>query len=248
MNTRLAANLSVIFTACMLVLSFSFGFHNYSEAQKAIVSDLNQALQQTIMQNSELWMNQDTLKTYSRLSTAFGNPVSIESYNKDFAEALKFEQLKDKSGIIVHVKNKKTTDKSIAYVTPEKDQTQNYLASDTVTVRRNFRDVSVKYPLATLMPKFMFLDALTYVQAGDAEGFKTALKALVEKYPTADVTELAGEMLKGILRGRTLMQGSVTGMTWNLRFGLGEDGSSYIYCRAEYSLPYDPDVSDRKCG
>ena len=66
MNTRLAANLSVLFTACMLVLSFSFGFHNYSEAQKAIVSDLNQALQQTIMQNSELWMNQDTLKTYSR--------------------------------------------------------------------------------------------------------------------------------------------------------------------------------------
>ena len=39
------------------------------------------------------------------------------------------------------------------------------------------------------------------------------------------MTELAGEMLKGILRGRTLMQGSVTGMTWNLRFGLGEDGS-----------------------
>lgn len=71
------------------------------------------------------------------------------------------------------------------------------------------------------MPKFMFLDALTYVQAGDAEGFKTALKALVEKYPTADVTELAGEMLKGILRGRTLMQGSVTGMTWNLRFWSG---------------------------
>ena len=101
----------------------------------------------------------------------------------------------------------------------------SYLASDTVSVRRNFRDVSAKYPLAPLMPKFMFLDALTYVQAGDAEGFKTALKALVEKYPTADVTELAGEMLKGILRGRTLMQGNVTGMTWNLRFGLGEDGS-----------------------
>ena len=40
------------------------------------------------------------------------------------------------------------------------------------------------------------------VQAGDAEGFKNALKALVEKYPNADVTELAGEMLKGVLRGR----------------------------------------------
>lgn len=132
MNTRLAANLSVLFTACMLVLSFSFGFHNYSEAQKAIVSDLNQALQQTIMQNSELWMNQDTLKTYSRLSAVFGNPVSIESYNKDFAEALKLEQLKDKSGIIVHVKNKKAIDKPVTDATPGKDQTKNYLASDTV--------------------------------------------------------------------------------------------------------------------
>ena len=132
MNTRFAANLSVLFTACMLVLSFSFGFHNYSEAQKAIVSDLNQALQQTIMQNSELWMNQDTLKTYSRLSAVFGNPVSIESYNKDFAEALKLEQLKDKSGIIVHVKNKKAIDKPVTDATPGKDQTKNYLASDTI--------------------------------------------------------------------------------------------------------------------
>ena len=119
----------------------------------------------------------------------------------------------------------------------------SYLASDTVSVRRNFRNVSAKYPLATLMPKFMFLEALTYVQAGDAEGFKAALKALVEKYPTADVTELAGEMLKGILRGRTLMQGSITGMTWNLRFGLGEDGSlsaadSARTFTAEANTPY----------
>ena len=84
------------------------------------------------MQNSELWMNQDTLKTYSRLSAVFGNPVSIESYNKDFAEALKLEQLKDKSGIIVHVKNKKAIDKPVTDATPGKDQTKNYLASDTI--------------------------------------------------------------------------------------------------------------------
>ena len=102
---------------------------------------------------------------------------------------------------------------------------KSYLAEDTVTVRRNYQAVSEKYPLADLLPKFMFLDALTYVQAGDAEGFKAALKALVEKYPSADVTELAGEMLKGVLRGRMMVQGGVKGMTWNLRFGLGEDGT-----------------------
>lgn len=100
-----------------------------------------------------------------------------------------------------------------------------YLESDTATVRHSFKLVSEKYPLATLMPKFMFLDALTYVQAGDTEGFKAALRTLIEKYPKADVTELAGEMLKGVLRGRTLVQGGVRGMSWNLRFGVGEDGS-----------------------
>lgn len=119
----------------------------------------------------------------------------------------------------------------------------SYLASDTSAVRRNYREVTAKYPLATLIPKFMFLEALTYVQAGDAEGFKTALKALIEKYPSADVTELAGEMLKGLLRGRTLVQGSVKGMAWNLRFGLGEDGSlsaadSARTFTAELNTPY----------
>lgn len=102
---------------------------------------------------------------------------------------------------------------------------ERYLTEDVQTVRRNYKMVSEKYPLADLMPKFMFLEALTYVQEGDPEGFKTALKALVEKYPNADVTELAGEMLKGVLRGRAMVQGGVRGMTWNLRFGLGEDGT-----------------------
>lgn len=101
---------------------------------------------------------------------------------------------------------------------------ESFLAEDTVTVRRNFEEVLAKYPLSKLMPKFMFLNALTYVQAGDAEGFKDALIVLTEKYPTADVTELANEMLKGLLRGRQLMQSNFSTMTWDLRFGLSEDG------------------------
>ena len=119
----------------------------------------------------------------------------------------------------------------------------HYLAGDTSSVRRNYRQVTEKYPLATLLPKFMFLDALTYVQAGDAEGFKQALKALLEKYPQADVSELAGEMLKGVLRGRSLVQGGVRGMSWNLRFGVGDDGTlsaadSVRVFTAETNTPY----------
>ena len=119
-----------------------------------------------------------------------------------------------------------------------------YLESDTATVRHSFKLVSEKYPLATLMPKFMFLDALTYVQAGDTEGFKAALRTLIEKYPKADVTELASEMLKGVLRGRALVQGGVRGMSWNLRFGVGEDGAlsaedSARVFNPERNMPYE---------
>jgi tetratricopeptide (TPR) repeat protein len=99
-----------------------------------------------------------------------------------------------------------------------------YLDGDTATVRRSGKSFGNTYPLSPLIPKFMFLNALTYVQAGDVDGFKAALSALVEKYPQADVAELAGSMLKGILQGRILMQGNFTGMVWDLRFGLSDTG------------------------
>ena len=101
----------------------------------------------------------------------------------------------------------------------------HYLAGDTSAVRRNYEQFSSAYPLSVLIPKFMFLNALTYVQAGDPDGFKEALSLLVEKYPSADVAELANEMLRGLLRGRELMQGDFKGMTWNMRFGLRGDGT-----------------------
>ena len=106
MNTRLSANLSVLGTSLMLILSFSFGFHSYTEAKKTIVTDLNQALQQTILQNSHQWMSQDSIRTYANLSKHFGNPVSIESYNKDFSDALSYTPDKKKTGIVIHVLNK----------------------------------------------------------------------------------------------------------------------------------------------
>jgi tetratricopeptide (TPR) repeat protein len=116
----------------------------------------------------------------------------------------------------------------------------SYLKSDTSAVRKNYQTVNDKYPLAKLMPKYMFLNALTYVQAGDVVGFKNALKALVDKYPKADVTELASEMLKGVLRGRQLMQGGITSMTWNLRFGGEADlaADSARQFKAEPKTPY----------
>lgn len=129
---RMATQLSLAGMLIMLTLSFSFGFHNYTETRQAIVSDLNQALQETLLTHSGEWMSQDTLKTYVRLSEIFGNPISIESHNKDFAEALHFSALKNKAGIIIRLLNKeqRTTISSSAPL--EKEKNKPYLASDTV--------------------------------------------------------------------------------------------------------------------
>ena len=131
MNTRLSANLSVLGTSLMLILSFSFGFHSYTEAKKTIVTDLNQALQQTILQNSHLWMSQDSIRTYANLSKLFGNPVSIESYNKDFSDALSYTPDKKKTGIVIHVLNKDPQTEN-APANTNKKLNEYYIASDTI--------------------------------------------------------------------------------------------------------------------
>ena len=131
MNTRLSANLSVLGTSLMLILSFSFGFHSYTEAKKTIVTDLNQALQQTILQNSHLWMSQDSIHTYANLSKLFGNPVSIESYNKDFSDALSYTPDKKKTGIVIHVLNKDPQTEN-APANANKKLNEYYIASDTI--------------------------------------------------------------------------------------------------------------------
>ncbi|MFR9165692.1 MAG: tetratricopeptide repeat protein [Dysgonomonas sp.] len=98
-----------------------------------------------------------------------------------------------------------------------------YLASNVNLVRTNYSTVQDKYPLSKLAPKFMFLDALTYAQTNEPKDFRDKLKGLIEKYPDAEVTPLASEMLKGLLSGRTLGSGGpMRGMIWNIQFA-GED-------------------------
>lgn len=131
MNTRLLANVSIAGTFLMIILSFSFGFNKYTETKKAIITDLNQALQQTILQNSHKWMSRDSIQTYAKLSSLFGNPVSIESFNKDFSEALNQTPDKDKTGIVIHVTTKKTSRKDSPDYT-NKTRPEYYIISDTI--------------------------------------------------------------------------------------------------------------------
>jgi tetratricopeptide (TPR) repeat protein len=102
----------------------------------------------------------------------------------------------------------------------------DYLDGKPMAIRETYWNVSSKYNQSKLMPKFMFLNALSFVQTHDADTFKVLLKELIEKYPTEDVSVLASEIMKGFQKGLFLSSSdnslAKSGL-FNMRFGLPGD-------------------------
>ncbi len=94
-----------------------------------------------------------------------------------------------------------------------------YLDGKVKELRSLRSELQDKYPLSELNPKFDFLHALGFVLESNGAGFTQALKDLVDKYPKADVTELAGSMLAELLRGRSIVQGGYSGINWDIHLG-----------------------------
>lgn len=96
---------------------------------------------------------------------------------------------------------------------------QAYLDNRNGEVQEAYRTMQRDYPLSKIMPKFMFLDALTYVTENKPEEFTARLRELLEKYPDTDLTSMASAYLKGMASGRKLHQSAanVRGMIWNTR-------------------------------
>lgn len=118
------------------------------------------------------------------------------------------------------------------YVLPEslyQETYEAYMNGNINKIRKNYEEMVRKYNQSPLMPKFMFLNALSYVQSNDANGFKDQLKELINRYPDADVSVLAAEMMKGFQRGLVLSSSGdnmlARGGLFNIRFGeRNEDG------------------------
>nr|WP_255489397.1 tetratricopeptide repeat protein [Dysgonomonas sp. 216] len=146
-----------------------------------------------------------------------------------------------------NIRNLKTLENSLYQQTYDA-----YMGGSVSAVRSNYSTAKEKYTLSELMPKFMFLNSLTFAQTGDVEEFKKSLRELIDKYPNADVTALASEMLKGVLEGRSLV-GGLTGMVWNMQFGGGgitEGDSAVVFTDVPESkhlmmLIFDPKKVDR---
>lgn len=100
-----------------------------------------------------------------------------------------------------------------------------------------------KYPLSKIMPKFMFIDALSYVTENNQDKFKEVLTMLLERYPESDVSPLASDYMRGLSQGRKLHSGvsNTRGMIWDLR--LGNDSISAENDSIAFDLnPDDPQL------
>lgn len=81
-----------------------------------------------------------------------------------------------------------------------------------------FNDVFTKvayikknYPLSTLMPKFLFLNALSIGKTDSQDKFRTALDSLVVTYPQSDVTAMAKDILALMKQGQESKTGTSHG-------------------------------------
>ena len=95
----------------------------------------------------------------------------------------------------------------------------NYLANNHDAVHNAYTEMMRKYPLSKIMPKFMFIDALSYLTQKDNEKFKETLKDMLQRYPQTDITPVASEIVKQLNQGRRLEGGgsNVRGMLWTTR-------------------------------
>ena len=85
----------------------------------------------------------------------------------------------------------------------------------------------MEYPLSRIMPKFVFIDALSYLTEGDYTMFKDRLTELLQKWPDTDMTDMAGAILKGLNAGRVPNSGSsnTRGMIWEIRLSSAESAT-----------------------
>jgi hypothetical protein len=118
---------------------------------------------------------------------------------------------------------------------------QAYLNGQTEQIRANTQQATELNPQSELMPKFLFLDAMTYAQQRDTEGFKTSLKELITQYPNADVSELASEMMKRFQRGLVLSASGnnmlANGNLFNIQWG-----DSAAIAENIDSIPFSPEM------
>ena len=106
-----------------------------------------------------------------------------------------------------------------------------YLEDSNEEVHRLTSMMEEEFPLSPILPKFVFIDALSYLTEGDHARFGDRLSELLRKWPDTDMTDMASAIIKGLKAGRKPHAGlsNAKGMLWETRLSdsipeEGEDG------------------------
>ena len=104
----------------------------------------------------------------------------------------------------------------------------SYLADDNEEVHALTATMEKDYPLSKILPKFVFIDALSYLTEGDNDKFKDRLTELLQKWPDTDMTDMAGGILKGLKAGRVPHAGmsNSRSMLWDTRLSDSAEGAT----------------------
>ncbi|MDD4967886.1 MAG: tetratricopeptide repeat protein [Paludibacter sp.] len=86
-----------------------------------------------------------------------------------------------------------------------------YNESDFKTVYTQVAYIRQNFPLSTLMPKFLFLNALSIGKSETPDKFRTALNELVKNYPLSDVSAMSKDILALMKQGQEAKTGTSSG-------------------------------------
>jgi tetratricopeptide (TPR) repeat protein len=86
-----------------------------------------------------------------------------------------------------------------------------YNQSDYKTVYKQIAYIKQNFPLSTLMPKFLFLNALSIGKSDTEDNFKAALSDLLKSYPESDVSAMAKDILALMNQGQEARRGTSSG-------------------------------------
>lgn len=105
---------------------------------------------------------------------------------------------------------------------------QAYLDNDNASVHELTAEMEKDFPLSKILPKFVFIDALSYVTDKNEDKFKERLTELLQKWPDTDMTSMASDMLGYLKSGRKLNSGggNTRGMLWETRLTNEGDGTA----------------------
>lgn len=120
-----------------------------------------------------------------------------------------------------------------------------YLSDDNNTVHNLASEMEKDYPLSKILPKFVFIDALSYLTENNNDKFRERLTTLLERWPDTDMTPMAGSIMKGLQAGRVPRSGlsNSRGMIWSMSLSndstaIGNDGQPANFERNPESPQY----------